>query len=85
MEYEHYNYNNVEKLQLNSEDLLKNSQLIEDIYKDYELLQGEVIIKNGLPCLYLNGHFVARINNHIKSFHKVTYLNIDNNEIDAYI
>ncbi|MDW8543538.1 MULTISPECIES: hypothetical protein [Staphylococcus] len=85
MEKDYYNYNNNELLMLNNEDLIKNEKLIESVYKDYEKLEGEVIICDSSPFLFINGYFMARINNEIKTTQKLSFIEINNNNIYAYI
>lgn len=85
MEKDYYNYNNGEMLMLNNEDLIKNEKLIESVYKDYEKLEGEVIICDSIPFLFINGHFMARINNGVKTPQKLSFIEIKCNNIYAYI
>ncbi|MGD6886643.1 hypothetical protein ACQCT2_08430 [Staphylococcus shinii] len=85
MERDYYNYNNNEMLMLNNEDLIKNKKLVESVYKDYEILEGEVIICDSIPFLFINGHFMARINNEIKTTQKLSFIEINDNNIYAYI
>lgn len=85
MEIEYYNYNGDEMLILNNDDIIKNMSIIEAIYKDYEMLEGEVIINDSIPALIINGHFVARVNNDITKPRKLNSLEIKRNNIYAYI
>lgn len=85
METGDYNYNNEEKLNLYAKDLIKNKSLIEDIYKGYEILEGEIIIRNLRPVLVINGYTVARVRNDISTPQKLSSLEIKQNNIYAYI
>lgn len=85
MEIKYYNYNNDELLVLNDEDVTKNRLLIEGIYKDYEILEGEIVIHNSKPFLVINGYNIARVNNDISTHQKLSSLIIKNNTIYAYI
>lgn len=85
METGDYNYNNEEKLNLYAKDLIKNKSLIEDIYKGYEILEGEIIIRNLRPVLVINGYTVARVRNDISTPQKLSSLEIKQNNVYAYI
>lgn len=85
MEKEYYNYNNEQLLTLNNEDVTNNISLIDTIFKDYEILQGEVIIHELTPLLVINGYKIARIKNNITEPKKLSYLEINENDIYAYI
>lgn len=85
MEMEFYNYKNEKFLYLDNADLISNSALIESIYKDYETLEGEVKFINSAPSLFINGYFVSKVKNDITKPQKLSFLQIDNGKISAYI
>ena len=85
MELEFFNYNNEEFLRLDNEDLVSNSSTIESIYKDYEMLEGEIKIMKSIPVLYINGYFIARVKNDITKQQKLSFLKINNGKINAFL
>ena len=70
---------------LNKEDVIKKSALIEAIFKDYERLDGEIIMSKSTPTLVINGYEIAKVKNDIIRPHKLSCLKIINNNIYAYI
>lgn len=82
---EHYNYNDEELLILNKDDVIKNKELIESIYRDFEKLEAEVSIKDGEPVLVINGYSIAKINSNVMEPQKVTTIEIDSLNIYAYV
>lgn len=82
---EFYNYNNEELLNLDNEDLINNLSTVESIYKDYETLEGEVKIVKSIPALFINGYFVARVKNVITKPQKLSFLQINNGKISAFL
>lgn len=58
-----FNYNNDISLQLNKDEVIKNKEIIQKIYKDYEKLVPRVIYNDSLPYLELNNISIAEIKN----------------------
>lgn len=85
MKTEYYNYNNEKLLKLNEEDLVRNASLIETIYKDYEVLRGEVIMNRSTPVLVISGYFIAKVKNNISEPQKLSFLQINNRTIKAFV
>lgn len=63
MTLENYNYNDEQTLYLRESEVEKKRETIKKIYKNYEVLIPQVIYKNSLPYLELNGNTIARIEN----------------------
>lgn len=82
--YDENYYNDLNLLYLNKNDLKNNKELIKSIYKDYEEINGEIIIDKSKPILNINGFNIAKIKNEISTPMKVKKLLIDDTKITAY-
>ncbi|MDW4207353.1 hypothetical protein QI178_01835 [Staphylococcus saprophyticus] len=82
--YDENYYNDLNLLYLNKKDLKNNKELIKSIYKDYEEINGEIIIDKSKPILNINGFNIAKIKNEISTPMKVKKLLIDDTKITAY-
>ncbi|MDW4159395.1 hypothetical protein QI230_07270 [Staphylococcus saprophyticus] len=82
--YDENYYNDLNLLYLNKKDLKNIKELIKSIYKDYEEINGEIIIDKSKPILNINGFNIAKIKNKISTPMKVKKLLIDDTKITAY-
>lgn len=83
MDLDKYNYNNEKTLQLRKDEVIKNREVIKEIYKDYEILISNVIYKESLPYLELNDTIIAEIENP-EVLKESTHLYIDEDFLNEY-